>query len=87
MTFTYNCHGTCSRAVTVVIENNIIKKVVFIGGCAGNSAGIAALVEGMEANTVMNCLRGIRCGSKDTSCPDQLAHAIEAALIKNNSKV
>ena len=77
----YQTHGTCSRMIDVVIdENNIIRHVEFYGGCQGNSCGISKLVEGMEAREVVNRLRGITCGSKPTSCPDQLARALEQLI-------
>lgn len=57
-----------------------IKNVKFIGGCAGNTKGVASLVDGMKAEEVVKRLRGIDCGGRGTSCPDQLASAIEAAI-------
>lgn len=64
----------------VVDENNIIRHVEFYGGCQGNTCGISKLVEGMDACDVHNRLKGITCGSKPTSCPDQLARALEQLL-------
>lgn len=81
MTYNYTTRGVCSRSISVEIDqNNIIKKVAFAGGCHGNTQGVCALVEGMKAEDVIARLRGINCGGRGTSCPDQLANAIEEAL-------
>ena len=80
MTYEYKTKGTCSQRITFELEDNKIKNVNFIGGCHGNLQGIAALVEGMDAEEVIQKLSGIRCGWKNTSCPDQLALAIEHAI-------
>ena len=72
--------GTCSSQVQFDIESGKIYNIAFKGGCNGNLKGIATLVEGMDASEAMNKLRGIRCGFKSTSCPDQLSQAIEEAL-------
>ena len=82
MTYTYATNGTCSRQIDFELEGNTIKSVVFTGGCHGNLQGISKLVEGMNAEEAIKRLRGICCGSKTTSCPDQLAIALEAALEK-----
>ena len=82
MTYTYMTKGTCSRSIDVELEGSTIKSVAFLGGCHGNLQGISKLVEGMTAEEAIKRLRGIRCGSKTTSCPDQLAVALEAALEK-----
>lgn len=84
MTYTYATSGTCSRQIDFELDGNIIKNLVFTGGCHGNLQGIAKLVEGMTAEEAIKRLRGICCGSKTTSCPDQLAIALEAALEKQN---
>lgn len=76
----YTVSGVCSRSVEFDIEDGIVKNVVFDGGCNGNTKGIAKLVEGMDANEVVRRLRGITCGRKGTSCPDQLALALEKAM-------
>jgi uncharacterized protein (TIGR03905 family) len=74
----YQTVGTCSRQINVdVDDNNIIQSVEFIGGCEGNTHGIMKLVKGMDATMVKDKLKGILCGSKGTSCPDQLARALE----------
>ena len=80
MTYTYATSGTCAKQIDFELDGNIIKNVVFLGGCNGNLKGIAKLVEGMTAEEAIQRLRGICCGSKTTSCPDQLAIALEAAL-------
>ena len=72
--------GVCSQAIDIELDGNIIKHVQFTGGCHGNLQGIARLVEGMKAEDAIAKVRGIRCGFKSTSCPDQLANALEVAL-------
>ncbi len=76
----YKTKGTCSREINFEVEDNILKSVEFVGGCAGNTKGVARLVEGMEIHDVINRLEGIPCGAKSTSCPDQLASALKAYL-------
>ena len=82
MAYTYMTQGTCSRRIDVELDGNIIKSVSFLGGCHGNLQGISKLVEGMSVEEAVKRLRGICCGSKTTSCPDQLAIALAAALEK-----
>lgn len=72
----YMTQGTCSQAIDFEVENNVIKGVSFIGGCNGNLKGIGALVEGMNIDDAISKLSGIKCGFKNTSCPDQLAKAL-----------
>lgn len=72
--------GTCSRAVVVDVEDGVIKDCMFVGGCAGNTKGVASLVIGMKASDAIEKLKGIKCGFKSTSCPDQLALALEEAI-------
>lgn len=74
---TYKTKGVCSVQIDFDVENNKIYNVKYLGGCNGNLKGIAALVEGQDIDTVKEKLKGIRCGIKDTSCPDQLAKALE----------
>jgi len=74
---TYQTKGTCSRQIDFDIENGKIYNVSFVGGCNGNLKGIASLVEGQDIETVKEKLKGIKCGFKETSCPDQLAKALE----------
>lgn len=78
--YTYTTRGVCSRQITFEVENGILKNVSFLGGCNGNTQGISKLVEGMEINEVIKRLRGTDCGGKNTSCPDQLAQALELSL-------
>ena len=79
MEFTCKTQGVCSREITFEIEDGKVKNVQFFGGCNGNLKGIGALVEGMNVDEVIARVEGIRCGSKTTSCPDQLAQALKAA--------
>lgn len=74
----YNTSGTCSTAIDFEVENGIIQSVQFIGGCNGNTQGISALVRGMKVEDAIERLKGIKCGFKSTSCPDQLAKALES---------
>lgn len=76
----YKTSGTCSRMVILDIEDGVVTDCKFVGGCAGNTLGVAALVIGMKTDEVVDRLRGIKCGLKPTSCPDQLAKAVEAAI-------
>lgn len=80
MTYTYMPKGVCSRKMTVELDGEIIKSVKVEGGCNGNLQGISHLVEGMNARDAIAKMRGIRCGFKSTSCPDQLSLALEEAL-------
>ena len=72
--------GVCARRIHITLEGEIIKEVSFMGGCAGNTQGVAALVAGMPATEAIARLEGIRCGVKSTSCPDQLAQAMKEYL-------
>ncbi len=76
----YSTHGVCATAIDIELDGDIIKSVRFYGGCEGNHKGICSLVEGMKAQDVIDRLKGIRCGFRDTSCPDQLAVALEQIL-------
>ena len=69
--------GTCSRSVIVDVEDGIITNCEFVGGCSGNTQGVAALVKGMTPEEAIRKMKGIRCGMRSTSCPDQLAEALE----------
>ena len=73
----YVTRGTCSTAIDVEVKDGIIESVQFIGGCNGNTKGVSALVKGMSVEEAIRRLKGITCGSKPTSCPDQLAQALE----------
>ena len=72
-TIIYNTSGTCAKQIIIVLEDEIIKNIEFIGGCNGNLQGIDRLAQGMKITDVIEKLKGIRCGAKSTSCPDQLA--------------
>lgn len=74
---THRCQGTCSRQIDIEIEDGIVRKVVFTGGCDGNTQGVASLVRGMKVEEVIARLEGIDCHGKGTSCPDQLARALK----------
>ena len=76
----YQTKGTCSTAIDIEIKDGVIESVKFIGGCNGNLQGIAALVKGMAPEEAISRLKGIRCGFKSTSCPDQLARALESMI-------
>lgn len=76
----YKTSGVCSNGIDFEVENNIVKNVKFIGGCSGNTQGVAALIDGMEINEAIRRIKGIKCGFKGTSCPDQLAKALEEYL-------
>ena len=82
MTYSYKPHGVCARGIKFDIEDNIVKNIEFHGGCSGNTQGVSALAEGMDADELIERLAGIRCGFKSTSCPDQLACALKEALGK-----
>lgn len=80
----YTTQGTCARKISFEIEDGKIHNVDFLGGCNGNLKGIAALVEGKPVKEVIQTLKGITCGPKPTSCPDQLATALQ--LYMSNQK-
>lgn len=78
MTYTYKTRGTCSSQIKIDInDNKTIENVEFLGGCNGNLKGIGELVKGMTIDEVIDRLEGIKCGFKQTSCPDQLAKALK----------
>ena len=77
---TYKTKGTCSTQIDLDVVDGIVKNVKFTKGCNGNLQGISKLVEGMKAEDAISKLRGIKCGFKNTSCPDQLSYAIEQAM-------
>ena len=76
----YKTKGTCSTSIDVELKDGVIDSVKFTGGCNGNLQGISALVKGMKPEEAITRLKGIRCGFKPTSCPDQLAHALEEMI-------
>lgn len=77
---TYKTKGTCSQTINFDIIDGKVKNVEFLGGCNGNLKGIAVLVDGMTPEEVISKLEGIKCGFKNTSCPDQLAQALKQTL-------
>lgn len=81
MKYTYKTKGTCSVQIIIDMDDDkIVRHVEYLGGCNGNLKGISKLVEGLPAEEVIAKLKGIRCGMKPTSCPDQLASALESML-------
>ena len=74
--YTYNTQGTCSRQIQIEMDGDVVRAVRFVGGCAGNTQGVAALVIGMTVDEAIRRLKGIQCRN-GTSCPDQLATALE----------
>lgn len=80
MTYTYQPKGVCSRQMTFDIEDGVIRSVDIVGGCSGNLQGISRLVEGMKVEDAIEKMRGIKCGFKPTSCPDQLAKALKSVV-------
>ena len=78
----YQTKGTCSTYIDIELDGDVIRSVSFFGGCNGNLQGISKLVEGMKADEAIKRLKGIRCGFKPTSCPDQLAVALENMINK-----
>lgn len=79
MEYHYKTKGTCSSEIIINLEGSTVRSVKFVGGCNGNTKGIASLVQGMKVDDVINRCKGIRCGLKPTSCPDQLAEALRQA--------
>ncbi len=75
---TYKTQGVCSREIIINVVDGIIESVQYVGGCHGNTQGVAALVKGMSVDEAISRLSGIRCGMKQTSCPDQLARALSS---------
>lgn len=80
MHYDYKTQGTCSRTISFDIDDGTVKNVKFEGGCNGNLKGISALAEGKKPEELIKCLEGIKCGFKQTSCPDQLSRALKSAL-------
>lgn len=79
----YQTKGTCSREIDFEVVDGKLHNVSYLGGCNGNLQGVSALVEGMDVNEAIAKLKGIKCGFKQTSCPDQLARALEKYLAEN----
>ena len=83
MEYEYITKGTCSRRILINLgDDDTIEKVEFEGGCSGNTQGLAKMVQGLKAQEVVEKLKGIKCGFRPTSCPDQLATALEEILSK-----
>ena len=80
MTYTYRPQGVCSQLMEVEVEDGKVRRVEVVGGCSGNLQGISRLVVGMDVEDAISRMEGIRCGSKPTSCPDQLAKALKACI-------
>ena len=76
----YKPTGVCSKEINSELDGDVIKSVKFTGGCSGNTQGVAALVAGMKVSDAISRLEGIRCGIRETSCPDQLAKALKQAI-------
>ena len=83
MRYTYTPTGVCSREFEIDLDGNKIKSIKVIGGCPGNTIGLAKLLEGMDVNEAISKLKGIKCGMRSTSCPDQIAKALEKIIGKN----
>jgi len=84
--YTYQPQGTCSVQIDIQVDDDIVQNVTYTGGCNGNLQGIGRLVKGMTIDEVIKRLRGIRCGFKNTSCPDQLATALMQIKEDQSSK-
>lgn len=84
--YEYKTQGTCSRRITIELDGKLIKHVAFEGGCDGNLSGISRLVEGMDIDFVISRFAGNICGSKRTSCPDQLAIALKQAYMAEQAQ-
>ncbi|HCL4439489.1 hypothetical protein AL714_08150 [Clostridium botulinum] len=85
--YTYSPIGVCSKKITFDILNNKVVKVNFLGGCDGNLKGLSNLIEGMDIDDAIKRLQGITCGSKNTSCPDQLSKALQEAKKQNKESI
>ena len=79
----YKTKGTCAREILVTLDGDTILEAEFVGGCSGNTTGISSLVRGLKAQDAIEKLKGIKCGFKPTTCPDQLALALEKCLEDN----
>ncbi len=79
---TFTTSGVCASKIEFIVEDGIVKKVEFQSGCPGNLEGVSRLVVGMRVEDVISKLKGIKCGDKETSCPDQLAKALEELIAK-----
>lgn len=82
--YTYKTKGVCSREIKFEVKDNKITELLFVGGCDGNLQGLSRLVEGLDISDAINKLKGIDCGGRGTSCPDQLSKALETYIKSNN---
>ena len=80
MTINFKTKGVCARQINVEVEDGIVKNVEFVGGCSGNTQGVARLAKGMKVTDVIKLLKDVDCGGRGTSCPAQLAQALEESL-------
>ena len=80
MMTSYKPSGVCAREIKFELNGDIIEKVEFVGGCPGNTLGLSLLLQGMDVHKAIDILSGVKCGSKPTSCPDQLANALKKAI-------
>lgn len=80
MNIQYTPRGVCSRSFSIEVEDGVIQSVQVEGGCNGNLKGLSALLKGMKVEDAIQRMEGIRCGTKPTSCPDQLAQALKTTL-------
>ena len=80
MTYSYKTKGTCSTQIDLELDGNVVHNVKFTGGCNGNTQGVAALARGMKVQDYLDRCKGIHCGARPTSCPDQLAQALSQAV-------
>lgn len=87
MEYRYRPVGVCSQEIIINVENDIIENVEFIGGCPGNTVGVATLLKGMNINEAIKRLKGIDCRGRGTSCPDQLARALEKIKSQSNNTI
>lgn len=86
MEYIYNPEGVCSNKLVFEIENDIVKKLKIVGGCPGNTIGVSRLVEGKTIDEIIQLLKDIPCGMRGTSCPDQVAKALEEYKKEYNSR-
>ena len=84
MTYSYKTKGTCSTQIDLELDGNIVHNVKFTGGCNGNLKGICSIVRGMKAEQVIERFEGVKCGFRNTSCPDQIAKNLKKALAEMN---
>ena len=80
MTYTYKPKGVCSRAITVTLDGDTVENVEFKGGCPGNTTGVCLLCKGRKVDELVQMFTGVKCGLKSTSCPEQLAFALQEAM-------